>query len=51
MDVTTPTLRWVSVPHPQQPMAIGEADEVLSSFFNVQFNTWEVLVLVHPKEE
>lgn len=51
MDVTSPTLRWVSIQHPQQPIPIGDDDYVLDSFFNVQYNTWEVLVLVEPGEE
>jgi hypothetical protein len=51
MDVQQPTLRWVSLQHPQQPIPIGESDYVLDSFFNVQFNTWEVLVLIEPEGE
>ena len=51
MDVQSPTLRWVSLQHPQQPIPIGDSDYVLDSFFNVQFNTWEVLVLIEPAED
>jgi hypothetical protein len=51
MGVDSPTLRWVSIQHPQEPAAIGEDDYVLDSFFNPQYNTWEVLVLVEPDEE
>lgn len=51
MTVSRPTLRWVSISHPQQGVPLGEDDYVLESVFNPQYNTWEVLVLVQPTGE
>lgn len=50
MDVSTPTLRWVSLADPQDTVDLGEQDYVLDSVFNMQYGIWEVLVLVQPTE-
>lgn len=50
MDVSTPTLRWISLTDPQDTVALGEQDYVLDSVFNMQYGSWEVLVLVQPTE-
>lgn len=50
MDVPTPTLRWISIGHPQEQIPIGEDDYVLQSVFNHQIDAWEILVLVQPEE-
>lgn len=50
MDVSLPTLRWISMQHPQQVEPLGEDDQVVNSVYNSQLNTWEVLVLVNPTE-
>ena len=50
MDVDSPTLRWVSIEHPQDAVPIGPDDYVLESVFNPGIDAWEVLVLVQPRE-
>jgi hypothetical protein len=51
MMVSTPTLRRVSIDHPQAQIPLGPDDYVLDSVYNHQIDTWEVLVLVQPREE
>jgi hypothetical protein len=51
MSVSSPTLRWVSIGHPQDAVPLGPDDYVLDSVFHPQMNTWEVLVLVQPRED
>jgi len=51
MDVTDPTVTWLEVSHPQQPIPIGENDRVLDSHFNEQYDVWEVLLVALPGEE
>lgn len=50
-DEETPTLRWISIGHPQERTAIGEEDYVLDSFYNVEIDAWEVLVIVRPGDD
>lgn len=50
MDVSSPTLRWISIDHPKTEIPIGEDDRVLESIFNLEYDTWELLVLVQPTE-
>lgn len=50
MTVSTPTLRWISIGHPQEQVPIGENDYVIESVFNPQMDSWEVLVLLQPGE-
>ncbi|NHN42734.1 hypothetical protein G9C85_13995 [Halorubellus sp. JP-L1] len=50
MDVDSPTLRWVSIEHPQDAVPIGPDDYVLESVFNPGIDAWEALVLVQPRE-
>ena len=51
MDITEPTVTWLEVSHPQQPIPIGENDRVLDSHFNEQYDVWEVLLVALPDEE
>lgn len=51
MDITEPTVTWLEVSHPQQPIPIGENDRVLDSHFNQQYDVWEVLLVALPDEE
>jgi hypothetical protein len=51
MVVSTPTLRWVSIDHPQTRIPLGPDDYVLDSVYNHQIDAWEVLVLVEPREQ
>ncbi|MFC4449719.1 hypothetical protein [Halorussus aquaticus] len=51
MDITEPTVTWLEVSHPQQPIPIGEKDRVLDSHFNEQYDVWEVLLVALPGEE
>ena len=51
MDITEPTVTWLEVSHPQQPIPIGENDRVLDSQFNEQYDVWEVLLVALPDEE
>ena len=51
MDITEPTVTWLEVSHPQQPIPIGEKDRVLDSHFNEQYDVWEVLLVALPDEE
>jgi len=51
MDITEPTVTWLEVSHPQQPIPIGENDRVLDSHFNEQYDVWEVLLVALPKED
>lgn len=50
MDITEPTVTWLEVSHPQQPIPIGESDRVLNSHFNEQYDVWEVLLVALPEE-
>lgn len=50
MSVSTPTLRWISIPHPQEQVPIGTDDYVLDSSYNPSMDAWEVLVLIQPDE-
>ena len=50
MDITEPTVTWLEVSHPQQPIPIGEKDRVLDSHFNQQYDVWEVLLVALPEE-
>jgi hypothetical protein len=51
MEITEPTLTWLEVSHPQQPIPVGENDRVLDSKFNEQHDVWEVLLIAIPNEE
>ncbi|WP_266076834.1 hypothetical protein [Haladaptatus caseinilyticus] len=51
MDITDPTLTWLEVSRPQQPIPIGENDRVLDSKFNEQHDVWEVLLIALPEEK
>ncbi len=51
MDITEPTVTWLEVSHPQQPIPIGENDRVLDSHFNEQYDVWEVLLVALPGED
>ena len=51
MDITEPTVTWLEVSHPQQPIPIGENDRVLNSHFNEQYDVWEVLLVALPDED
>ena len=51
MDITEPTVTWLEVSHPQQPIPIGENDRVLDSHFNEQYDVWEVLLVALPEDE
>ena len=51
MEITEPTLTWLEVSHPQQPIPIGDNDRVLNSNFNEQHDVWEVLLVAMPNEE
>ncbi len=51
MEITEPTLTWLEVSHPQQPIPIGQDDRVIDSTFNEQQDVWEVLLIVLPEEE
>jgi hypothetical protein len=51
MDITDPTVTWLEVSHPQQPIPIGEKDRVLDSHFNEQYDVWEVLLVALPEDE
>ncbi|USZ68669.1 hypothetical protein NGM10_02755 [Halorussus salilacus] len=51
MDITEPTVTWLEVSHPQQPIPIGERDRVLDSHFNEQYDVWEVLLVALPDED
>jgi len=50
MDITEPTVTWLELSHPQQPIPIGEKDRVLDSHFNEQYDVWEVLLVALPEE-
>lgn len=51
VDISGPTLQWLSVESPQHTIPIGDGDYVLDSHFNAQYDTWEVLVLVDAERE
>jgi hypothetical protein len=51
MDITDPTVTWLEVSHPQQPIPIGEKDRVLDSHFHEQYDVWEVLLVALPEDE
>lgn len=51
MEITEPTLTWLEVSHPQQPIPLGQNDRVIDSRFNEQQDVWEVLLVALPEEE
>ncbi|WP_458187334.1 hypothetical protein [Haladaptatus sp. NG-WS-4] len=51
MEITEPTLTWLEISRPQQPIPIGENDRVLDSYFNEQQDVWEVLLIALPDED
>lgn len=51
MEITDPTLTWLEVSQPQQPIPLGENDRVIDSRFNEQHDVWEVLLVALPDEE
>lgn len=51
MEVTGPTLTWLEVEEPQQPIPIGENDRVIDSKFNQEYDVWEVLLVALPDDE
>jgi len=51
MEITEPTLTWLEVSHPQQPIPLGQNDRVIDSRFNEQQDVWEVLLIALPDEE
>lgn len=51
MEVSSPTLRRVSMDHLQDQLPIGPDDYVLNSVYNHQLDAWEVLVIVQPRED
>lgn len=51
MEITGPTLTWLEVESPQQPIPIGENDRVLDSRFNEEYDVWEVLLVALPDDE
>ena len=51
MEITGPTLTWLEVESPQQPIPIGENDRVLDSRFNEEYDVWEVLLVALPEDE
>jgi hypothetical protein len=50
MSVSRPTLVWVSLTQPGEPLALGEDDYVLNSVYSAGTDAWEVLVLLRPNE-
>ncbi|WP_435346366.1 hypothetical protein [Haloarchaeobius sp. HRN-SO-5] len=50
-SVSEPTLQWVQIGSQQEQVTLGPKDYVLDSFFNPQYGTWEVLVLLKPETE
>jgi hypothetical protein len=51
IDITEPTLTWLQLAQPHQPIPIGDEDRVLDSRFNTRLDCWEVLVLVMPESD
>jgi hypothetical protein len=51
MDVSTPTLRWVTVSGPMDQVPLGVDDYVIDSVYDPQAAAWSVLVLVQPGEQ
>ncbi|WP_231183583.1 hypothetical protein [Haladaptatus sp. DYF46] len=51
IEITEPTLTWLEVSQPQQPIPLGENDRILDSRFNEQHDMWEVLLLALPDKE
>lgn len=50
MSVSQPTLVWVSLTQPGDPLALGENDYVLNSVYSAGTDAWEALVLLRPEE-
>ncbi|ODR83396.1 hypothetical protein BG842_09755 [Haladaptatus sp. W1] len=51
IDITEPTLTWLQLVQPHQPIPIGDEDRVLDSRFNTQWDCWEVLVVAMPESD
>jgi hypothetical protein len=44
-------LRWLVIENPDQSIVLNEDDYILDSYFNPQFDIWEVLIRLEPEEE
>lgn len=51
MDISSPTLVRVSIAQPDGRVTLGPDDRVLDSLYNQQFDRWEALVVLQPREE
>lgn len=46
-----PHLKWAVVESPDQAFLLEEDDYILDSYFNPQYDVWEVLIRLEPAEE
>lgn len=46
-----PHMKWAVVESPEQSFKLEEDDHILDSYFNPEYNAWEVLILLEPAEE
>ena len=44
-------LRWLVIENPDQSIVLNEDDYILDSYFNPQFDIWEVLIRLEPEEK
>jgi hypothetical protein len=51
IDITEPTLTWLQLVRPHQPIPIGDEDRVLESRFNTRLDCWEILLLSMPESD
>lgn len=45
-----PALQWLTVDEPACPVSVGAADRVIDCHFDPEFDAWEALVVVEPRE-
>lgn len=46
-----PHLKWVVVENPDQSFLLEEDDYLLDSYFNPEYDVWELLIRLEPAEE
>lgn len=50
-DHEQPQLKWIVVEDPSHSFLLKEDDYILDSYFNPQYDVWEVLVRLDNSEE
>lgn len=47
-DLEQHQLKWIVLEHPDQTVLLEDDDYILDSYFNPQYDVWEVLIRLDP---